>query len=100
MSIFWGPGTVLNTIDKVVNDKSNRERQISYDITYTQNLKKIQMDLLAKQKQTHRENKFFGVYMHTHIHIYITPNSLCHKLETNTILYVNYTSKKAVDGRD
>ena len=58
------------------------------------------MDLLAKQKQTHRENKFYGIYIYTHTHIYKTLNSLCHKLETNTTLYVNYTSKKAVDGRD
>ena len=35
--------------------KSYRERQISYDITYMHNLKKIiQMKLLTKQKQTHR----------------------------------------------
>ena len=50
MSTFWGPGTVLNTRYKAVNGKSDREKQISYDITYTENLKKIQMDLLAKQK--------------------------------------------------
>ena len=35
-----------------------RERQISYDITYMQNLKKmIQMNLFTKQKQTHRLRK-------------------------------------------
>ena len=35
--------------------KSNRERQISYDITYIENLKKVlQMNLFTKQKQTHR----------------------------------------------
>ena len=36
------------------------QRQVSYDITYMQNLKKkkmIQMNLFTKQKQTHRENK-------------------------------------------
>ena len=35
-----------------------RQRQILYDITYMQNLKKlIQMNLFAKQKQTHRHRK-------------------------------------------
>ena len=34
------------------------QRQISYDITYMWNLKKmIQMNLLTKQKQTHRHRK-------------------------------------------
>ena len=39
-----------------------RERQISYDITYMWNLKKmIQMNLLTKQKQTDRHrNKICG----------------------------------------
>ena len=36
--------------------KSDRERQISYDIIYMHNLKKImQVKLLTKQKQTHRQ---------------------------------------------
>ena len=35
-----------------------RERQVSYDITYMQDLKKImQMNLLTKLKQTHRHRK-------------------------------------------
>ena len=35
-----------------------RERQISYDITYTWNIKKmIQMSLFTKQKETHRHRK-------------------------------------------
>ena len=35
--------------------KSDRERQISHDITYMWNLKKmIQMNLFTKQKQIHR----------------------------------------------
>ena len=35
--------------------KSNRERQISYDITYMWNIKKMtQMNLFTKQKQTQR----------------------------------------------
>ena len=36
--------------------KSDRERQISHDITYIWNLKKkiIQMNLSTEQKQTHR----------------------------------------------
>ena len=34
------------------------QRQISYDITYMWNLKKmIQMNLFTKQKQTHRHRK-------------------------------------------
>ena len=39
--------------------KSNRERQISYDITYMWNLKKkIQINLFTKQRETHKlENK-------------------------------------------
>ena len=38
--------------------KSDRERQISYDITYMWNLKKmIQMNLFTKQKSTHRHRK-------------------------------------------
>ena len=39
--------------------KPYRERQISYDIIYMCNLKKmIQMNILRKQKYTHRQNKF------------------------------------------
>ena len=35
--------------------KSDRERQVSYDIAYMWNLKKmIQMNIFTKQKQTHR----------------------------------------------
>ena len=35
--------------------KSDRERQISYDITYMRNVKKmIEMYLFTEQKQTHR----------------------------------------------
>ena len=38
--------------------KPDRERQISYDITYMWNLKNmIQMNLFTKQKQTHRLRK-------------------------------------------
>ena len=38
--------------------KSDRERQISYDIAYMWNLKKmIQINLFAKHKQTHRLGK-------------------------------------------
>ena len=36
-------------------NKSDRERQIAYDIAYMRNLKKmIQMNLFTKQKQVHR----------------------------------------------
>ena len=48
-------------VDLEINtlSKSDRERQISYDITYMRNLKKkmIQMNLFTKQKQTHRLRK-------------------------------------------
>ena len=39
--------------------KPDRERQISYDITYMWNLKKnmIQMNLFTKQKRTHKHRK-------------------------------------------
>ena len=38
--------------------KSGRERQLSYDITFLWNLKKmIQMNLFTKQKQTYRHRK-------------------------------------------
>ena len=37
-------------------NKSDRERQISYDITYMWHMKKmIQMNLFTKQKLTHRQ---------------------------------------------
>ena len=37
--------------------KSDIERQISYDIAYMWNLKKVQEDLFTKQKQAHRHRK-------------------------------------------
>ena len=38
--------------------KSDRERQISHDVTYMWNLKnKMQLTLFTKQKQTHRHGK-------------------------------------------
>ena len=37
--------------------KSDRERQILYDITYMWNLKIIQMNLCIKQKQTQRHRR-------------------------------------------
>ena len=37
--------------------ESKRERQISWDITYLWNLKKIQINLFTKQRQTHRYRK-------------------------------------------
>ena len=42
-------------------NKSDRKRKKSYDITYMQNLKKIiQVNLLSKQKQTHKlENELW-----------------------------------------
>ena len=40
-----------------MSSKSERERQIAYDITYTWNLKYDQMDTSAKQKQTHRHRE-------------------------------------------
>ena len=38
-------------------NKSDRERQISYDTTYMQNLKNITNNLYTKYKQTHRHRK-------------------------------------------
>ena len=45
-------------------NKSERERQISYDIAYMWNLKKmIQMKLFTKWKQTHRlRERSFGYW--------------------------------------
>ena len=37
--------------------KSDRKRQISYDITYVKSKKMMQMNLFKKQKQTHRHKK-------------------------------------------
>ena len=37
--------------------KSDRERQISYDIAYMWNLKMVQMSLSTKQKLSHRFRK-------------------------------------------
>ena len=38
--------------------KPDREKQISYDITYVESKKKmIQMNLFTKRKQTHRHQK-------------------------------------------
>ena len=44
--------------------KSNRERKISYDITYMWNLKKkmIKMNLFTKEKQTHRLREWIYGY--------------------------------------
>ena len=41
----------------IERSKSHKERQISYDITYMWNLKKIQINLFTKQKQTHTHRK-------------------------------------------
>ena len=38
----------------IILSKSGRERQISYDITYEESKKMIQMNLFTQQKQTHR----------------------------------------------
>ena len=45
--------------------KPDRERQISYDVTYMWNLKKYiytQMNLFTKQKETHRYRKQLDGY--------------------------------------
>ena len=42
--------------------KSERERQIPYDIAYMQNQKMIQMNLFTKQKQTHRLREWIYGY--------------------------------------
>ena len=45
-------------LEIVILSKSDREKQISYDIAYMWNLKKIiQMNLFTKQKQTYRHRK-------------------------------------------
>ena len=46
-------------MDLEIRSKSDRERQISYDITYMWNLMKkmIQMNLFTRQKETHRSQK-------------------------------------------
>ena len=45
-------------LEIVILSKQVRQRQVSYIITYMLNLKKmIQMNLFAKQKQTHRHRK-------------------------------------------
>ena len=41
-------------LEIIILSEVRRKRQISYDIAYKQNLKKIQMNLFTKQKQTHR----------------------------------------------
>ena len=38
-------------------EKSDRERQVSYDITYMCNPNMIHMNLFTKQKQTHIHRK-------------------------------------------
>ena len=43
-------------LDIIILSEVRRKRQISY-IAYKQNLKKIQMNLFTKQKQTHRLRK-------------------------------------------
>ena len=47
----------------MLSEMSGRERQISYDITYMWDLKKmIQMNLFTKQKQIHRHRKQINGY--------------------------------------
>ena len=46
-------------LEIIILSESDRKRQISYDITYMQNLKTvIQMNLFTKEKQTHRKKKY------------------------------------------
>ena len=44
-------------LENITFSKVVRERPILYDITYTWNLKIIQMNLHTKQKETHRHRK-------------------------------------------
>ena len=84
--------------------KSDRERQISYDIAYMQYLKKmIQMHLFTKQKQTHRLREWtygywggkvegmdrLGVWdQHVHMYVYMTCWLSIFKIDKNkNILY-------------
>ena len=50
--LFGQPNNMIIYISK-----SERERQILYDITYVCNLKIIEMNLETKQKLTHRHRK-------------------------------------------
>ena len=46
-------------LEIIILGKSDRERQISYDITYVWNLKKmIQMNLFTKQTLRHRKQTY------------------------------------------
>ena len=51
--------TVWIDLEIIILSKSNRERKVSYDITYMWNLKKkiIKMNLFIKPKKTHRHRK-------------------------------------------
>ena len=44
-------------LEIIILSKSDKERQIPYDITYIWNLKYNTNDLFTKQKQTHRHRK-------------------------------------------
>ena len=46
----------------ILSGKSDRERQISYDSTYVESKKLIQMNLFVKQKQTHRLREWIHGY--------------------------------------
>ena len=70
--------------------KSDRERQISYDVTYMWNLKKmIQMNLLTKQKQTHKHRKQTK-QKQTHKH----------RKQTQTHKHRKQTNSQTQQGRD
>ena len=43
--------------DHTERSKSERERQLPYDITYMWNLKYATNELITKQKQTHRHKE-------------------------------------------
>ena len=49
-------------LEIIILSEVRRKRQISYDIAYKQNLKKIQMNLFTKQKQTHRLREWIYSY--------------------------------------
>ena len=44
-------------LEMIILSKSDRERQISYDITYVESKKMIQMNLFTKWKYTHKHRK-------------------------------------------
>ena len=77
-------------LEIVILSKSERVRQISYDITYMWNLKYdtkfTKQNLFTKQKQTHRQRKQIYGYQRGRDKYIDINESLCCTPETNTTL--------------